>query len=104
MIIVLLGLTLLLTTSGQLLQKQAVSGSHHWRALIAAIGCLGLGALCWLAVLQKLPVGLAYPMLSLNYVLVMLASRWLFQESVNRRQWLGVICVVIGVVILGGHL
>ncbi|WP_108649003.1 EamA family transporter [Dongshaea marina] len=104
MIPLLLGLTLLLTCSGQLLQKMAASGQNRWLSLIGAIGCLGLGALCWLAVLQKLPVGIAYPMLSLNYVLVMLASHWIFKETVSFRQWLGVILVVAGVVILGGHL
>jgi len=101
MLVTLLILTLLLTTTGQLLQKEAANRSYQGRLLLVAIGFLGLGALCWLAVLQKLPVGMAYSMLSLNYVLVIFASRWIFHEKFNICQWLGVACVVSGVIILG---
>jgi undecaprenyl phosphate-alpha-L-ara4N flippase subunit ArnE len=46
-----------------------------------ALACLGLGMLFWLLVLQSIPVGIAYPMLSLNFVWVTLAA---WGSGVNR--------------------
>ena len=43
-----------------------------WLALL----CMGLALLLWLLVLQRLEVGVAYPMLSLNFVLVTMVSRY----------------------------
>ena len=63
--------------------------------------CLGLGLLVWLLVLQRLEVGIAYPMLSLNFVLITLVARYLFKESIDRRHWLGVGLVIAGVILLG---
>ncbi|WP_421847058.1 4-amino-4-deoxy-L-arabinose-phosphoundecaprenol flippase subunit ArnE [Marinomonas sp.] len=107
MTVALVILTLLLTCTGQILQKQCAvsldSKSRNW-LLLSAIACLGFGALAWLLVLQQLPVGIAYPMLSLNYVLVMLASRYWFKEPVSLRQWFGVLLVITGVSLLGGKL
>ncbi len=39
-----------------------------------ALACLGLAMVLWLLVLQNVPVGIAYPMLSLNFVWVTLAA------------------------------
>ncbi|MFE8070252.1 4-amino-4-deoxy-L-arabinose-phosphoundecaprenol flippase subunit ArnE [Marinobacteraceae bacterium S3BR75-40.1] len=102
----------LFTCCGQLFQKQAVEA---WRGqpvtlnrlagspwLWAAIGSLGLGMLLWLLVLQRMAVGIAYPMLSLNFVLVTLASALWFGEPVDRRHWLGVALIVAGIVLLRG--
>lgn len=107
MIITLVILTLAFTCVGQLLQKYVATRTSHENQLfwiLAIIGCLGFGALMWLLVLQHLPVGIAYPMLSLNYVLVMLASRWWFGENVMPRQWFGVVFIILGVSLLGGAL
>ncbi|EFQ63087.1 4-amino-4-deoxy-L-arabinose-phosphoundecaprenol flippase subunit [Pseudomonas fluorescens WH6] len=104
----------LLTCMGQVSQKFAV---ESWRDrpegwslklrspwLWAALICLGLGLLVWLLVLQRLEVGIAYPMLSLNFVLVTLVARFVFHEPVDARHWLGVALVIGGVVLLGRQL
>jgi len=54
-------------------------------------------------VLQRLEVGIAYPMLSLNYVLITLVARYLFKETIDLRHWCGVGLVIAGVVLLGQH-
>ena len=104
-------LACLLTCAGQIAQKYAVeswrgveSGVTHklrspwlWLALL----CLGLGLLVWLLVLQRLEVGIAYPMLSLNFVLITLVARYLFKETIDLRHWCGVGLVIAGVVLLG---
>ena len=113
MTLALLLLACLLTCAGQIAQKYAVeswrgveSGVTHklrspwlWLALL----CLGLGLLVWLLVLQRLEVGVAYPMLSLNFVLITLIARFVFHEPIDRRHWLGVALVMGGVILLGLH-
>ena len=101
----------LLTCLGQVAQKFAV---ESWRGVASswadklrspwlwlALVSLGSGLLVWLLVLQRLEVGIAYPMLSLNFVLITLIARFVFRETIDRRHWLGVALVIGGVVLLG---
>ncbi|KPW40021.1 putative 4-amino-4-deoxy-L-arabinose-phosphoundecaprenol flippase subunit ArnE [Pseudomonas amygdali pv. mellea] len=101
----------LLTCLGQIAQKYAVEG---WRGrfpgvlaalrsiwLWLAIACLGLGLLVWLLVLQRMDVGIAYPMLGLNFVLITLAGRYVFKEPVDPQHWLGIALILVGVFQLG---
>ncbi|WP_411569400.1 4-amino-4-deoxy-L-arabinose-phosphoundecaprenol flippase subunit ArnE [Serratia sp. UGAL515B_01] len=99
----------LLTCAGQLCQKQAAQvwqqASEHrlvvtLRWLVLAIISLGLGMAIWLIVLQRLPLSLAYPMLSFNFVLVTLAASWLFNETTTLRHWLGVGAIVLGILLM----
>jgi len=100
-----------LTCFGQIAQKLAV---ESWREqtlsaaaklatrwLWVALACLGSGLLLWLLVLQKLEVGVAYPMLGINFVLITLVARYGFKEPVDGRHWLGVLLIVCGVMLLG---
>ena len=117
----LLGLVCLLTCAGQLCQKRAAdvwmrlgprddsaaAVPRRTRLVAAArwlfLACLllGLGLLAWLGVLRRLPVSLAYPMLSLNFVLIVLAARFVFHEATPRRHWYGVAAIALGVLLLG---
>ncbi len=61
----------LLSVAGQLCQKQATCfvainkrRKHIVLWLGLALACLGLAMVLWLLVLQNVPVGIAYPMLS----------------------------------------
>jgi undecaprenyl phosphate-alpha-L-ara4N flippase subunit ArnE len=114
MSILLILIVSLLTCSGQLCQKQAVENWRNtprsWqqkltdRWLIGGIVALGLGMLLWLRVLQLVPLNIAYPMLSLNFVLVTLASRLWFAERTGWRSWCGIACIMLGVALVGAHL
>ena len=96
----------LLSCAGQLCQKQATRpakagrrGVHIALWLGLALLALGSGMLVWLVVLQRLPVGIAYPMLSLNFVWATLAAK-----VFALHHWLGVGLIIIGIIILGGSL
>ncbi|MBV4458376.1 EamA family transporter [Pseudomonas sp. COR58] len=101
----------LLTCLGQVAQKYAV---ESWRGtdsswadklrspwLWLALSALGGGLLVWLLVLQRMDVGIAYPMLSLNFVFITLIARFVFREPIDRRHWFGVLLVIGGVALLG---
>lgn len=103
----------LLTCLGQVAQKYAADSWREthlgWHAklrspwLWLALAALGSGLLVWLLVLQRLEVSIAYPMLSLNFVLITLVARFVFHETIDRRHWVGVALVIGGVVLLGQH-
>ena len=104
----------LLICAGQLLQKRAADDwrgrALAWQTKLAspwlwlAMASLVLGMLIWLIALQRVAVGIAYPMLSLNFVWITLASRLLFSEVTDLRHWLGIALIIGGVLCLGGAL
>ena len=101
----------LLRCGGQLCQKQATRpapvgqrGRHLLTWLGLALAMLGLGMLLWLLVLQQIPVGVAYPMLSLNFVWVTLAAHFIWHERITARHLLGVTLIVMGIILLGSSL
>lgn len=97
-------ITSLLSGIAQLCQKQAALSKYRrnlclW--MLIALGLLALAMLCWLQVLRSLPVGIAYPLLSLNYLWVALMSYLLWQEPIGKQQWLGILLIIIGTFLLG---
>ncbi len=109
----LIAITLILITAGQLLQKLAAdkaSSALPQRGLLVglirqpeawwAVICLGTGMCFWLAVLYRMEVSQAYPFLGLGYVLVLLASRFWLGEHVSRGRWFGVVLIMAGIGVL----
>ncbi|GDY25245.1 EamA family transporter [Agarivorans sp. Toyoura001] len=72
------------------------------KPLLLGIMFLALGAVFWLGVLSQWDVSVAYPLLSSNFVIMLLISKFAFNEPVSRRQWCGVTLIMLGVAILGG--
>lgn len=106
MSLLLVLLTSLLTCAGQLCQKQAARQRKRasligW--LTASLVFLGCGMLVWLVVLQRLPVSLAYPMMSINFILVALAARFIWREPMTNIQWLGTLLIMVGVAVIGSY-
>jgi drug/metabolite transporter (DMT)-like permease len=52
----------------------------------------------WLRILAIAPLTIAAPIASLNYIGVVLASRWMFSERIAPRQWAGAGLVTAGVI------
>ena len=104
-------LSVFFTTTGQLLQKKAslnhskTQGDnvlHHILSpdVILSILFLGLGLLFWLMVLTKVDLSLAYPLLSINYIVILLGARYMFNEAIPKHRWLGVVVILLGISIL----
>jgi multidrug transporter EmrE-like cation transporter len=60
----------------------------------------GISALLWMIVLKKVDLSYAYPMVSLGYVLIFIASYYLFGEAINLTRVMGLVVIVIGIIIL----
>lgn len=61
----------------------------------------GLSAICWLWVLSRADLSLAYPILSLTFPIVVGLSAIFFSELISPMRWAGVGMIVIGVSLLG---
>ncbi|MDR1997152.1 MAG: EamA family transporter [Candidatus Margulisbacteria bacterium] len=59
-----------------------------------------LSSLFWMIVLSRVELSVAYPLLSLGYVFVLLASWLLFREPVSAARWLGVLVIICGVTLV----
>ena len=51
----------------------------------------------WIMGLSRVPVSLAYPMLSLGYVINAVAAHYVFGEVVSVTRWLGIGFIIVGV-------
>ena len=51
----------------------------------------------WIVGLSRVPVSIAFPLLSLGYVLNAAAAWWLFGETLSASRWLGIGFIVLGV-------
>jgi len=70
-------------------------------AWLVAGGTLYLGGAATYAVLlTRLPMSVAYPLTSLQYVWIALSSRWLFRERVDAWRWAGIVLIMGGTTLL----
>jgi uncharacterized membrane protein len=60
----------------------------------------GLSSIFWLVVLSRIELSLVYPMVSIAYVLVAIASWLFFKENVTLVRWLGILVIVMGVFLI----
>lgn len=60
----------------------------------------GLSAVLWLKVLTKLPLVVAYPLVSLNFVLVALGGSLLLHERISWQMIVGLALIFSGIVVI----
>jgi len=60
----------------------------------------GVGAIFWLSVISQADLSWAYPMLSLGYILVLLASAFILREEVTTIRWVGAVVICLGVILI----
>lgn len=68
----------------------------EWHVVVA-LGCYGASVVIWVVALTRVPVSVAYPMLSLGYVVNALAAWWLLGETLNPTKIAGIVIILIGV-------
>jgi drug/metabolite transporter (DMT)-like permease len=78
----------------QMMQVLAVPSL--WWALLA----YGLSVGVWVIALSRVPVGQAYPLLSMGYIVNIGLAWWLIGEVPNAQRMLGVGVIVAGVVLV----
>ena len=68
--------------------------------ILVGLGAYIISSFIWLIVLTRLPLSVAYPFGALSYVFIVVAA--IFSgENVTIQRLLGVICIIIGILIVG---
>lgn len=62
--------------------------------------CFAATAFCWLYMLKRYPFSMVYPMLSLAYVMGMLAAVVFFHEQIPLTRWIGIALIMAGCVLI----
>ena len=65
--------------------------------LVGGLVCYAVSVVVWIIGLSRVPVSIAYPMLSLGYLVNAVAAHYLFGEAVTLSRWLGIGFIVVGV-------
>jgi len=71
-------------------------------AVLAGLALYAVSALGWIVVLSRVDLSFAYPFLGLSYVTVPITAVLVLHERFDRIQWLAVVAVLLGVVLVAG--
>ena len=106
--------SVLLNTAAQLLLKAGTNAlgvltlargdwqDTLWRMatqphFVGGVAIYMVSLVVWIMGLSRVPVSVAFPMLSLGYVVNAIAAHYLFGEAVTMGRWLGIGFIVLGV-------
>ena len=65
--------------------------------IVAGVGCYVISLVVWIMGLSRVPVSIAYPMLSIGYIVSAIAAWYLFGESLTAQKMIGIGFIIIGV-------
>jgi multidrug transporter EmrE-like cation transporter len=65
--------------------------------ILGGLGCYGVSVVVWILALSRVPVSVAYPLLSIGYVVNAVAAWMLFGESLSAQKLIGIGFIVVGV-------
>jgi len=89
---------LMLMVFGQIMFKIGSSYGDFLNIFVIS-GYLALlsRSIIWIAVLRRLPLSFAYPVLSLSFVFILFASYYIFQEQLTFFKLTGCVLIIVGV-------
>lgn len=68
--------------------------------IIGAMVCYVLSVVIWILALSRVQVSIAYPLLSMGYIVNLVAAWWFFNESINPAKVAGISVIILGVIII----
>ena len=68
--------------------------------IIGGLACYVVSVVVWIMALSRVEVSIAYPMLSIGYVVNAIAAWYLFGEAVTAMRMTGISFIIIGVFIV----
>jgi multidrug transporter EmrE-like cation transporter len=75
----------------------AVATNPH---IVAGLACYVVSVGVWIGALSRVEVSVAYPMLSIGYVVNAAAAWYLFGEALTMQRWIGIGFIAVGVWLL----
>src|SRR5467141_5298762 len=74
--------------------------SEKLTSVMAGLACYVVSVVVWIVALSRVPVSIAYPMLSIGYVVNAVAAWYLLGEAVTPMRLAGIGIIVFGVFIV----
>jgi multidrug transporter EmrE-like cation transporter len=68
--------------------------------IVAGLACYVVSVGVWIVGLSRVEVSIAYPMLSMGYVVNALLAWWLFGEALGPMRWAGMVLILAGVLVM----
>jgi multidrug transporter EmrE-like cation transporter len=68
--------------------------------IVAGLGCYVISVVVWIMALSRVEVSIAYPMLSVGYVVNAIAAWYLFGEAVTPTRLAGIGIIILGVYVV----
>lgn len=68
--------------------------------IVLGLFLYGISTVIWIIALKKVELSYAYPMISLGYILVFIASYFLFNESIGWLRIGGMLFIMTGIVLV----
>ena len=65
--------------------------------ILAGLACYGVSVIVWILALSRVPVSVAYPLLSIGYIVNAVAAWYLFGESLGAQKLVGIAFIIAGV-------
>lgn len=69
--------------------------------VLSGVAATFLAGVSWMMTMTKFQLSYAFPFVSLNYVLVLVAGVLLFGETLTTSKVVGLVAILVGVVIIG---
>jgi multidrug transporter EmrE-like cation transporter len=68
--------------------------------ILGGLGCYAVSVVIWVLALSRVEVSMAYPMLSIGYVVNAVAAYFLFGEAVTVQRLVGIGIIILGVYVV----
>ena len=68
--------------------------------ILGGMACYAISLVVWIMALSRVPVSIAYPMLSIGYVVNAIVAYYWFGEPLAMQKMLGIGFIVVGVVLV----
>lgn len=68
--------------------------------ILGGMACYGISLVVWIMGLSRVPVSIAYPLLSLGYVINAVLAHYLLGEVVTAQRAVGIAFIILGVVVV----
>lgn len=78
------------------LKRSAIVSAGKFRWIILGVVFFIVEVLFYTGALQRLDISTAYPLSALSFVSVTLFARWLLNETVDAKRWIGLALIVCG--------
>ena len=87
-------------------EPDSLQGPHRWWSslsngwVLSGVLVYAVEIVVWIRILSRVPLAVAFPIASLNFIAITLASGFWLGERVSGRRWAGTALVTAGVVLV----